>query len=851
MKKVFILLILIASNFLLTAQTTQVSNKTGHGWLDGQGNVIQGTEDWTAIIETMFYTQKKNRENELVELMNQNPICLEKYYEYKSLLAQCREEEVDDQIVIRMVDFYSTIDFERLEDFDRRLLDCILNIRLKEAHSLVDSKGDIHARREALFRKEPIDKKKATNRNKSKSKQDTLKITSKIEVEDLAKDCYYKAEIFKLQYEWDSAGYYLGIRADLDTSNVEWQLDAGEFGNSYFYYSRALCQVLIQQGANRQTLADCYNHIGDYLLLFSGEDNSYGLDYYFKALSIYKSLFGDVHPSVANLYYKIGKAYHDSVLAIDYYNLALDTYHSLFDNENHLELVQLYYTIGNWYEAQQDGYATQDTMRKTAMAYYLKALQLEKSIYGEKSELMAERYRYLGDKANELNFDVGYKALDLYKKALEIDTINNRSLYYLCQDYERIGDIYIRLSMPWASKYYMPDFIQKEYVQSALNYYKRGYTAIRLYCNEKSFDHSNDDNEEFYYGICSRLSYCYHRLGTVCFLNGDFNGAHSFYLKSIGYYRSFISYHQNDMHDVSCYYYAKTMVIPPLLTDNYDYDIDDDVKYLSSVEQRLLVSIGAVFAAENKFDAASRYCQTIITYLEHRYDDYEDMCLSESENELLADSYRSMALIYEQNDNYELAYQYLDKALDKYLNLSYSLKEIAVCFLHAANMRYNAFEYDDALFFVDEAQSHLKRGSFCYAVCHLLRGDVYLKKSMLEQALNEYELSLTEFDCATGKRRRISEHDNESVMLEYGLALENYQQILSNFSLLYKNEVANSIAYDYSLGRSFEYYNLNSSCWFYSSYYTIDPLLFNSLDRICSLSSEIDLLKSQIKENKY
>lgn len=81
---------------------------------------------------------------------------------------------------------------------------------------------------------------------------------------------YSKYNICLSRTETDSAAYYMRIRAELDTANVEWQLMAGtfisdylaEYDNAMAYYKRALCNALEQYDETHPYVVTCYNYRG-------------------------------------------------------------------------------------------------------------------------------------------------------------------------------------------------------------------------------------------------------------------------------------------------------------------------------------------------------------------------------------------------------------------------------------------------------------------------------------------------------------------------------------------------------------------------------------------------------------
>lgn len=81
-------------------------------------------------------------------------------------------------------------------------------------------------------------------------------------LEELAQDCYSKFEILKLQHLNDSAAYYIGLRASLDTTNVEWQKEAGDY-NMYIMglYEKSLEYYQVALRNAKQTYGDKSNEV--------------------------------------------------------------------------------------------------------------------------------------------------------------------------------------------------------------------------------------------------------------------------------------------------------------------------------------------------------------------------------------------------------------------------------------------------------------------------------------------------------------------------------------------------------------------------------------------------------------
>ena len=116
----------------------------------------------------------------------------------------------------------------------------------------------------------------------------------------------------------DSAAYCIQMRADLDTTNVDWQLDAGRFFYNYLlkpdtamiFYRRALESALVLFGESHPTVATIYNNIGD---IYGRKGNySIALQYHQKALALFKDIYPCNDFNLQTFIYNVYKDLHDS-----------------------------------------------------------------------------------------------------------------------------------------------------------------------------------------------------------------------------------------------------------------------------------------------------------------------------------------------------------------------------------------------------------------------------------------------------------------------------------------------------------------------------------------------------------
>ena len=323
----------------------------------------------------------QQREDELDSLREANRITKE---EYDKLYAQLYDdEERNRKLINEMVERYAKMDFDQMDERNREIKACILNGELLKADSLINSKGSLDTRIMEYNRlREANDSEEKELEKRSETLASSRTIEEKTLLE-LAEDCFNKSEVFKMGHQNDSAAYYLTIRAELDTTNVQWQVEAGRIFNYYLavynkaldYYNRALRHALKKYGENHPEVATCYNNIGS--IYSSQGDYAKALEYYKNALSILLSVFDENHPEVATCYNNIGFIYDsqgDYANASEYYKKALSIRLSVF-GENHPDVADSYNNIGGIYSSQGD-YAK-------ALEYYNKALSIRLSVFGE------------------------------------------------------------------------------------------------------------------------------------------------------------------------------------------------------------------------------------------------------------------------------------------------------------------------------------------------------------------------------------------------------------------------------------------------------------------------------------
>lgn len=353
--------------------------------------------------------QLQDKEDEIEDLKAQQKITDDEYR--KALQKLYQDQENNEQLIKDMAKRYSELDYDQLDEFYRQVSYCIENGELVKADSLLNTKGDVTKQIEEEKQKGRV----IQEQKRRIKKAEALHVAN---IEELAKRCYSYYENFKAQHLNDTAAYYLELRASLDTTNVDWQNDAGEFIRDYIAdYNKALTcfqkelrQSVAQFGEQNEKTALAYNNISVTCYYLGDYDNA--LKYYNTALDIRKSIFGDNHTDVALSYNNMGVVYNDQgdyEKALEYYNKALDILKSVF-GENHPDVATCYDNIGLVYYYLGD--------YDYAWKYNIKSLEIRLLIFGENHPDVAISYNNIG---LVYHYQGDYeKALEYYNKALSI-----------------------------------------------------------------------------------------------------------------------------------------------------------------------------------------------------------------------------------------------------------------------------------------------------------------------------------------------------------------------------------------------------------------------------------------------
>ena len=286
--------------------------------------ILQDKLDSERRIRRTLRQQLQAREDEIERLKSENKITQEEYHKaFQKLYA---DEENNEKLIQEMAERYSTLDYDRIDEFYRQVNNYIEQGELARADSLLKTRGDVESQVIDV-----IEQGKVIQQKKEEIEQ--AEEVHKSDIAELSRRCYSFYETFLMQHQNDSAAKYIEYRATLDTTNVEWQNAAGEFIQVYQaqydkaleYYKRGLSHSIKQYGEESEWVGIFYNNIG--FVYYSQGDYPKALEYHQKALEIRLKVFGSEHPDVAASYNNIGLIYSsqgDYPKALEYYQKALE-----------------------------------------------------------------------------------------------------------------------------------------------------------------------------------------------------------------------------------------------------------------------------------------------------------------------------------------------------------------------------------------------------------------------------------------------------------------------------------------------------------------------------------------------
>lgn len=167
--------------------------------------------------------------------------------EKNRMLAELDQQRDDNEKIVKeMAQYYATLDYDQLDEFQRQVSQLLENGELERADSLLRTRGSMTERIRQLRGEQQAEAKEETEiaQQQQYIDQSLEGVQKKIDI--TAAECDNYIELFKKSRQYDSAARYMAIRAELDTTKYEWQNEAanyffdymGDYDKTLKYHSR-------------------------------------------------------------------------------------------------------------------------------------------------------------------------------------------------------------------------------------------------------------------------------------------------------------------------------------------------------------------------------------------------------------------------------------------------------------------------------------------------------------------------------------------------------------------------------------------------------------------------------------
>ena len=500
--------------------------------------------------------QLQEREDEIEALKEQQQISDEEYRQ--ALQKLYADLESNEQLISDMAKRYSELDYDQLDEFYRQVSYCIENGELVKADSLLKTKGDVTQQVEEQLRKGQAIKEQEEQLEQAKT-------VYSADMDELAKRCYSYYETFKAQHLNDTAAYYLELRANLDTTNVDWQLEAGYF---ILQYVKDFDQTLM-----------LFNRA------LASAETRFGKD---------SNITGSVLQGIGEVYIETG----DYESAFEMYNKALQIFRLNSENEETKEFIRSYNLLGIYY------YNVGDIDK--AKAYTLKEIEISKRLHGEHYRELSTSYENLSaiyDDAgiNDSAVFYGEKARDIEFAAAGGESADMASVLY------NLGMVY---------KHYAMMDNDEEYIEKSAAAYQEALRIAIMHFGENS-----SIVADIYHSISALYDYLEDYENAIVYAEKDLEISKAIYgdhhpLVAESYNGMGLTYYYLGDYDKAsmCYYKALSIL--------KDY-IDND----QTSRYEVYVNLGVLKHKQHEYDSAVYYYSSFINAYEKIYGQHRDIAL--------------------------------------------------------------------------------------------------------------------------------------------------------------------------------------------------------------------------------
>lgn len=370
--------------------------------------------DKQRIENNAFQTAEKNYKAKMAQLEKQkanNTITIEQYRQQIQDLQDKFEKY--QSLIDGLADHYAHVDYDDLNEKEREINLCIEKGELERADQLLQQLG-------VKQRIADIERRFAAGQRLMDEAKADMAAVMKQQEKD-AEHLYQLYTIALAKFDNKKARSYIETRAELDTTNVRWQIDTGEFLlenlNDFKTSMRYFECALRHSESGSMDLAECLNDMGTANLMKGQFSKAYSLCN--QSLEIRMNLFGKMHPSLATVYNNLAvcmEYQHNLESSLSYHQQSLNIRKELYD-ENSAKMALAYHNIAAALIRQKK--------YEQAFDYLLKAKTIVDALKGvEQDRLMPDIYDaiasvYVG-KADQDGMPIPQVAFDIGKHVLAL-----------------------------------------------------------------------------------------------------------------------------------------------------------------------------------------------------------------------------------------------------------------------------------------------------------------------------------------------------------------------------------------------------------------------------------------------
>lgn len=650
--------------------------------------------DAASRIRSTLTAQLQRKEREIKRLKKENKISNEEYQRMrKELLASQQNNE---RLINEMVEMYSKIDYDQLDDFNRQVSDLILSGELSKADSLLKTKGTIESRINQFRKHQEANRKEGKEIEQRQYNLERSIYYEQREKEDIARDCYHYYTKCRLLQQNDSAAYYLEKRAMLDTLSFDYVWTCGSYFLNERKYEKAryYLEMLVRNetlssvdmGMGLNDLSICYSYMGLHSLgretikkslelrekLAKEEPEKYKVSVALAAsnYAAQNAMF-DENKDVARKYFSVGMNLYKQLLKYSEFfsvnlanveeNYGLLLYKDSLYNDAEEYLLKAFNTRLKYAKKHPHYYNTTSDLSLTDISRLIGNVDCDSFIATRECKMIIIA---AAEKNKEQMANTAKSLADLYFAKRDFE----KSQYYLSESNKYIDELFAL-----NTEKFLPDLTYNciENAYFYLNFLNDVETASRI-------------ANKIYTLIKEREVYS--QFG----FSKEF--AESDVLVLIG------RIHQKDSLSNSIDKYCEAIEILKQVSDSI---IQDGKNYRLQVVYNYL---SLCYYQKGDIFKAIEFCKDRLKYINDitnpNNDIYIQKCVANN----------NLALLYVQNENFDLALPYFKQALDiikDHLSLFNDLDYIQVCFYYGFTL-IRTGDPVESLLIMEDAQSHFK-----------------------------------------------------------------------------------------------------------------------------------------------